>query len=252
MTTRPLTAVAVVQARMGSTRFPGKSLAEVEDWTVLGLLLARLTEARELDEVVVATSGRASDDAIEVAAAIAGFPTVRGPRDDVLTRYTLAAASHPSDLVVRICADNPLTDPLQVDALVQFARDGGYDLAHNNVAECGLPDGVGAEVMTADALRRLDNQAISLPHREHVTLFAYDNPDAFRLGRLDTTDDQVSSPWRLDVDYPEDLEFIRALYRLLPEGRAPFWSTAEIVAVLEEHPDLARLRRQGAAAGVRN
>ena len=249
MTAKPLTAVAIVQARMGSTRFPGKCLAAIDEWSLLGLLLARLTEARELDDVVVATGDGPSDDAIEIAAASAGMPCVRGPEDDVLARYALAAARHPSDLVVRVCADNPLTDPLQVDALVRFARDGGYDLAYNHRVESGLPDGVGAEAMTAATLRRLDELAIAPPHREHVTLYAYENPEAFRIARLDSTDNPVSSTWRLDVDYPEDLEFIRALSRLLPEESAPLWTTEEIVAALEQHPELSRLRRQGVAAG---
>ncbi len=248
MTGKPLTAIAIVQARMGSTRYPGKCLAEIDDWSLLGLLLARLTEARELVDVVVATSDSEDDDAIETEAAMAGVSSVRGPEDDVLARYVLARERHPSDLVVRVCADNPLIDPDQVDALIRFAREGGYDLAYNHSPDCGLPDGVGAEAMTSATLRRLDDLAIAPSHREHVTLYAYQNPDAFRVARLDATDDPVSSPWRLDVDYPEDLGFIRALYRLLPEERSPLWTTAEIVATLEEHPELSGLRRQRVAA----
>jgi spore coat polysaccharide biosynthesis protein SpsF len=238
------TTIAIVQARMGSTRYPGKCLAEIDEWSLLGLLLARLTEARELVDVVVATSDNENDDAIETEAAMAGISCVRGPEDDVLARYALVSEGHPADLVVRICADNPLIDPDQVDALVRFAREGGYDLAYNHRPECGLPDGVGAEAITSATLQRLDDLATAPSQREHVTLYAYENPDAFRIARLDATNDPAVSPWQLDVDYPEDLGFIRALYGLLPEERSPLWTTAEIVATLEQHPELSGLRRQ--------
>ena len=241
--TTPTQTVAIVQARMGSTRLPGKTLADVGGQSLLRLVLLRLMAARTLDTIVVATTAADEDDAIETEVSKLGLPCVRGHSWDVLARFRQAAHEYPGHLFVRVCADNPFVDPRQVDSLVRFERDGGYDLAYNHRPECGLPDGVGAEVVTDAVLDRLDTVAVAQDHREHVTLYAYDHPDEFRLGAL-VSANVAGAGYRLDVDYPEDLEFVRALYAALPGRSAPLWSTRTLVRILDKHPDLPSLRRQ--------
>ena len=242
-------AIAIVQARMGSTRLPGKSLAQLCGRSLLGLLLTRLQACRELDGIVVATTTGREDDAIEAEAYGMGLPCLRGPEEDVLARFALASRQHPAQLMVRVCADNPLTDPEQVDRLVRFAHRGGFDLAYNHRPECGIPDGVGAETLTLSTLEKLDRLAIKPEYREHVTLYVYDNRQEFHVGRLDATGGWARPEYRLDVDYPEDLEFVRELCQRLSCESAPLWTTAEIIATLDQHPELLRLRRSRAEVG---
>ena len=242
-------AIAIVQARMGSARLPGKSLAPVFGQTMLGLLLTRLQACHELDGIVVATTTGHDDDAIEAEAHRMGVPCVHGPTEDVLQRFALASLQHPAQLYVRICADNPLTDPEQIDHLVRFAHRGGFELAYNHRPECGLPDGVGAEALTLSTLDKLNRLATVPEHRERVTLYVYDNPQEFHVGRLDAPEGRARSKSRVDVDYPKDLEFVRELCQRLPRQSAPLWTTAEVIATLELHPEVLRLRHSRAEVG---
>ncbi len=201
--------VAVVQARMSSTRLPGKVLAPLGQHTVLGLLLRRLGRAQEIDAVVVATSTAPGDDPVVEAALAADVAVVRGPLDDVLARYALAAREHAADAVVRITADCPLTDPHVVDDVVRHWRRIHADYVSNTRAPRSYPDGLDVEVLSSAALQRLDREFSRPEEREHVTLGAACHPERFSTGEV-----RLNPPLgdvRITLDTSEDLELLREL-----------------------------------------
>ena len=244
--------IAIVQARMGSTRLPGKSLALAwRNMSLLELVLRRVQQAKTLDQVVLATSDNPRDDVLVTVAEVCRVPSYRGDELDVLGRFSGAAAIHPTLAVVRICADNPFVDPAEIDKLVEFFWDQQpCDYAYNHLPTCGLPDGAGAEILSAETLHHLAEMPMSPAYREHVTLWLQEHPDEFKIEAL-TADRPLRHPhYRLDVDYPGDLRFLHALTDRLPAERGPLWSTAEIVRVLDEEPKLHELREKRTAERV--
>ncbi|NYT04891.1 MAG: NTP transferase domain-containing protein [Methanomicrobiales archaeon] len=236
--------IIILQARMGSHRLPGKSLMPVwKDMSLLELVLARITRARLPDRVVLATTRESRDDPLVGIAEKYGVAVVRGSEDDVLGRFVQALDAYPADAVVRACADNPLLDPVMIDNLVTFFRDvQPCDYAMNLGPMTGFPDGVGVEMVSAAALRRVDRETRDPSHREHVLTYIHDNP-SFVSKWLYADDAHARPGYRLDIDFPEDMHFVRELVRLLPEASAPHWSTEEIIRTVDEHTDLLKLRK---------
>lgn len=224
--------MAFVQARMGSTRLPGKSLMPV--WNGMGVLemtLRRALRARTLSGVVLCTSTDPACDALETLASGLGVQAFRGPEDDVLTRYALATERFEPDAVVRICADSPLVCPEGIDALVAFFRDEGLDYAAHAMDGTGLPDGLGCEVFTAAALAQAHAEATAPEDREHVSLFIRHRPERFRQATL-AADAALRAPGvSLDVDTQDDLDALRRFIMALPPSEGPFWS-ADAIAPL--------------------
>lgn len=198
--------VAVVQARMTSSRLPGKVLEDLGGEPVLRRVLGRLAGAVEVQEVVVATSDDPSDDAV---AAAAGVAVVRGPLEDVLERYRLAVAAHPCDAVVRVTADCPLIDPAVVDAVVRRWREGDEAYVANVIEPRTFPQGMDTEVVSADALAAAAAEATDPHDREHVTPFVRDRPERFPQAAVRR--DPPASHLRLTLDTPEDLRALRDL-----------------------------------------
>src|ERR1019366_7144915 len=179
----PVTTIAVIQARTGSTRFPSKVLADLNGRPMLSHVVERVARCRSIDRVVVATSTGPSDDAVAELAVRAGASVTRGPLDDVLRRFVLAAQEHSASVVVRITADCPLVDPRLIDTLVELRVQEGADFA-SNVDPRTYPDGYDVEVMTRECLERLDRDSTRPDEREHVTLRVREHPDQYRSARL--------------------------------------------------------------------
>jgi spore coat polysaccharide biosynthesis protein SpsF (cytidylyltransferase family) len=229
--------MAVVQARMSSTRLPGKVLADVEGEPLLALLLARLSRAERVGEVVLATSTDAVDDPVAALARAAGVRVSRGAREDVLARF-LGAIGQREGPVVRITADCPLIDPAIVDATVErFLSVDGCAYA-SNVDPRTFPDGLDVEVIDASALRALARERLDASDREHVTTAIRSRPERFAQATLVAARDLGSLRWT--VDEPEDLEFVRLLVRRLGSRRHEA-GLEEILAAVHEHPSLAGL-----------
>jgi spore coat polysaccharide biosynthesis protein SpsF len=202
-----MTVTAVVQARMGSTRLPGKVLMDLGGRPMLRVMLDRLRLVHELD-VVVATSDLAADDAIEDCAGEAGVPVVRGSESDVLGRFVTALDAHPSSDVLRLTADCPLTDPAIVRSAIETHRRTGADYTSNTLVRT-FPDGLDVEVVSAAALRAAADEATLPEEREHVTPFVYRRNSRF-------TQRAIRSPERLGhlrwtVDTLEDLSQVRRM-----------------------------------------
>ncbi|MCU0268692.1 MAG: GNAT family N-acetyltransferase [Acidimicrobiales bacterium] len=221
----PAEVVCVVQARMGSTRLPGKVLQDLGGRPMLAFQLERLADLDAV--VVVATSELARDDVVASVAADAGVAVVRGSETDVLDRFRLALDEVPARDVVRLTADCPLTDPEVVAAVVEHHRRAGADYT-SNVHPRTFPQGLDVEVMAAEALRSAAQEATAPSEREHVTPFLYRHPERFVLANLRSGEDLGRERWT--VDRPEDLDTVREAVAGLG-GRARF-TWREVLDVL--------------------
>lgn len=219
---------AIVQARMGSSRLPGKVLTSLGTSTTLGFLLDRLTQATLIDEVLVATSDGAGDDDIQEFCEKIGVPVVRGSENDCLTRYLQAAQYVDAQVIVRITGDCPLVDPKLVDDCVRTLLDGRYDYVSNcNGVDNPLPDGFDVEVFTLASLRQVNNLSIIDAYREHVT-FAFIKTGLFNIGTCEY--EHAYPDLRLTLDYKEDLEVLDALASLT-DARIMGWREFSETAV---------------------
>ncbi len=257
--TRPV--VAIIQARMASSRLPGKVMKPIGDKPMLEWVVRRARSASRVDLVVVATTTDPSDDELAAWCARQGIPCYRGHPYDVLDRYYKAAFAYRAAIVVRLTADCPFLDPNLVDGLVErfLSASPRLDFAANRLPQPwgrSFPIGLDAEVMTAEALERAWREADEPHQREHVTPYFYDDAavDALRFDENAPPWRETSTPrgfrialWhahfplgdlRWTVDTPQDLQFARALAALLPDGN---FSWREVLRLLSEHPELQKI-----------
>jgi spore coat polysaccharide biosynthesis protein SpsF len=230
--------VAIVQARMSSTRLPGKVLKDLEGQTVLARVIGRLRRARLINELLVATTDRPADDAIVAECRRCSVPVSRGDQDDVLDRYFRAAQLVKADVVVRITSDCPLIDPEITDKTIAAFLEAKPDYASNALVRT-YPRGLDTEAMTFAALARVERQAHQRYEREHVTPYFYEHPSEFKI--LSVTGDADYSAHRWTVDTPEDLEFVRAVYARLKDNAEFSWR--DVLNLIEREPELAEMNR---------
>jgi spore coat polysaccharide biosynthesis protein SpsF len=234
--------VAIIQARMGSTRLPGKVLKVLGDRSVLAHVITRVRAVAAVDEVVVATTELVADDAILEAAVAAGAKVFRGSESDVLSRYYHAAIAFDAELVVRVTSDCPLFDSeLLARMLQRFDRlreDGAAVDYLSNTLERTYPRGLDAEIFTMEVLAAAFAEARSGDEREHVTPFVYLRPDRFALRGFTAAIDHSRHRWTLDTS--EDWQLIEAIFRELYVAGAPF-GTERVLDFLAVHPELVAL-----------
>ena len=230
--------VAIIQARTGSTRLPGKVLLPLLDEPVLVHVVRRVRRARTLDAVVVATTVAPGDDPIAELGRREGWPVTRGSEMDLLDRYLEAARAHAATHVVRITSDCPLIDPGVIDDVVTELMTSGADYVSNSLEPRTFPRGLDTEAMTLEALERAGHEDADPASREHATPYIYRHPEQFRLGAVRLPEDLAWHRWTLDT--PEDYELIRRLYDAL--GRDDFgWRDALTVALA--NPDWEDVNR---------
>ncbi len=231
--------VAIVQARMGSTRFPGKSMAEICGRPMLWHVVNRVRGSRLVNKVVVATTDRPSDDPIAVLCQGEDIPYFRGSEDDVLDRFYRAAQAYSADVVVRITSDCPLIDPAVVDEIVSRFKESDCDYVSNTLRYT-FPDGLDTEVFSFHALDRAWREARKPSEREHVTPY-------LRTGKFRTANVGSGAPvglgrQRWTVDHPSDLEFVRGIYAgLSADGNFGF---QDVLDFLRKRPDLAVIQTE--------
>ena len=228
--------LAIIQARMGSNRLPGKVLMDLAGETVLGRVVGRLGRSSEIEWIVVATTDATADDPIVEACESLGVTCFRGAEQDVLDRFYQAAHANAADAVVRVTSDCPLIDPMLVDETIRLLRDEGVDYA-SNVFPRTYPRGLDTEVFTVAALDRAWSEAREPHQREHVTPYFYENPRKFRQASLTGKADYSRYRWTLDTR--EDLNLLRTIYSRF-EGRDDF-SWQEVIHLMEREPELAEL-----------
>jgi glutamate-1-semialdehyde 2,1-aminomutase/spore coat polysaccharide biosynthesis protein SpsF len=231
--------VAIIQARMGSSRLPGKSLAEIEDRPMLWHVIDRMKQATLVDRVVVATSSAPVDDAIEKMCIDNDVQCYRGSETDVLDRFYHAARSERAMQVVRITADCPLIDPEVVDRVVRRFQRGDLDYASNAMVR-SYPDGLDTEVFSFAALERAWHEATKASEREHVT--PYLRSDKFRTANVENDSTAPYQHYRWTVDEVQDLEFIRAVYKAF-RGRKHF-GMKQVLDLIKRTPGLETMNSE--------
>lgn len=223
----------IVQARMTSTRLPGKVLLPLAGEPMLTRLVERLRRVQRTDGIVIAATTNTTDDAIAELCGQLGVPCHRGSELDVLSRYADAARLHGADVVVRITSDCPLIDPALIDQVIAVYEEGDSDCVSNMLPPT-WPYGMAVEVFSATALAQAHAEATLPAEREHVTPFLYAHPERYRLRNVASPVDHSQHRWT--VDTPEDYELVRRLFEALYPTR-PHFTQNDILAVLDAHPD---------------
>ena len=230
--------VASIEARMTSSRLPGKVLRPILGRPTLDLLLERLQRATRVDAIVIATTERPTDDPIEELALARGVACFRGSEHDVLARVLGAVRSVGADVLVEITADCPLIDPELVDQLVEIYLSGAYDHV-SNILKRTYPDGYDAQVFSVAALAEVDRLTQHPSDREHVSLYIYSHPERYKLYNLESDLDPDFWNIRLTVDTLDDFEVIRGIYEEL-YPRKPAFRLSDVIELLRRKPEWVR------------
>jgi len=222
---------AIIQARMTSTRLPGKVLKHVSGRPLLEYMLERLRCVNHLETIIIATTQNASDEPIVSFAQKHGVPFFRGSENDVLSRYHNTAESFGVKHIVRVTSDCPLIDPVIVDNAIALYLETGCDYLHLGTT---FAEGLDTEVFSFDKLAWAHKHARLKAEREHVTLFFHHNPDKVHKEIIECETDD--SRYRITVDEPQDLEVVTAIFETLYSKEKPLFHIEEIKAFLDEHP----------------
>lgn len=232
--------VAIIQARMGSTRLPGKVLKRLAGVPVIRQVYSRVRRIPELDEVVVATTRSSKDDVLVAYCEREGIRILRGSEDDVLDRYYQAARVLKAEVVMRITADCPFIDPRVSHQVLKLLIDDPDCEYATNALPRTFPDGLDTEVVRMDTLARIWGEVSDPRYREHVTYYISTHPDRFRVRSVVSPVDYSHHRWTLDC--PEDYEVLSRIAEVL-RRRGQFGYLEEILAILDERPEIAAINR---------
>lgn len=233
----PVNVVAVLQARVSSTRLPGKVLLPLLDKPMLARQIERTLRSKLIDKLIVATSQDAGDDAIADLCATIGVPVFRGSLSNVLDRFYNAVVDLRPKHVVRLTGDCPLADPEVIDGVINHHISGGYDYT-SNVVEPTYPDGLDAEILTFQALDKVWHSATDSIDLEHVTHYICKNPKLFRIGSFKSS--RNLSHWRWTVDESKDFQLVELVYKALYTNN-PEFSMNDVDELLTRNPSMAAL-----------
>ena len=231
-----MTTLAIVQARMSSSRYPGKVLAPLAGQPMILRQLERIQRAETLDAIVVATSTDASDDELAQLIKVNGFNVVRGDLDDVLARFIKVIDQYQPETVVRLTADCPLISPKVIDQVVMRFQQGDCDYVSNTMTPT-YPDGLDVEVVKANGLQEVARNSTDKDEREHVTLGVYRRPELYRI--VNVAGEMDLSGLRWTVDTADDYAFVKAIYdELYPKN--PNFDLEDVMTYMKEHPKRTR------------
>ena len=206
--------VMILQARMGSTRLPGKSLMPLAGEPLVGRVLERVKRCQRVDQVVLATTQREQDDSLVVLGRKYSVEVFRGSENDLVDRYYQAAKENQADVVVRVPADNPCPEPVEIDRIIEYHLESGNDFSSNypDVFDNEYPDGIGAEVFNFDVLEKVWQTSTNPRNREHPHTNFYENPDIYKIGTFKCPEEFRRPDIVLDVNTQEEYEFLADLY----------------------------------------
>ncbi len=228
---------AILQARSNSTRLPGKVLKPLLGTPMVLRQIERLQNSSEINTIVLATSQESTDDLLADVVSEAGIPVVRGPLDDVLQRFVVAAELYPADVVVRLTADCPLADAPVIDEVIRLHKLQNNDYTSNTHPRT-FARGLDVEVFSSEVLFQLNSMKLSTEEREHVTMGIYKRPEQFSMGNYEQSPSTAEHRWT--VDLPEDFEFVSKIYEELYSPEGTFWQQ-DILNLLNVKPELVRL-----------
>lgn len=198
--------IAIIQARMGSSRFPGKMVAKLGSYAVIEWVLWRVKRAKMLGKVVLATSDLPQDDVLVKIADQYDVSTYRGSETDVLKRFVNAASEYEAETIIRVCADNPFIDPNEIDRLVKFfvSKNCNYAFNHQSRLNSKYADGFGAEIFSFKVLNKINKLAQDPRHREHITLYLWEADHPFIMMPVPAPKYLSYPHLCFDIDLPED------------------------------------------------
>jgi len=231
--------VAIIQARMGSTRLPGKVLLDIVGKPMLWHIVNRLRYSKLINRIVVGTSINKKDDLIENFCKEYKIDFYRGSEEDVLDRYYQTAKVFEANIIIRITADCPLIDPEIVDLVIKNHIKTNSDYTSNTIKRT-FPRGLDAEVFNFDSLKRVCRNATEPYQREHVTVYFYENPQLFKVYNVENNIDISYLRWTVDED--RDLLFVREIYKRLYSEKDIFLME-DILNILEKEPYLIDINK---------
>ena len=233
----------IIQARMGSTRLPGKVLEKVDGIPLLKYQYDRVLKSKRVDKIIIATSSEKQDDEIEKFCLSLGISCYRGSEKDVLGRYYECALENHIKTVVRLTGDCPLIDPVVIDETIEIFQEESSDYACNTAppeTSC-FPDGSDVEVFSFEALSKAHLECKKPHDREHVTFYLWKQDNGFKTSQLTMKDN--FSKYRFTLDYPEDLKVLDFLIKTLRK-KGMFGHVKEVVSLLDSNPDIKKLNSQ--------
>lgn len=230
---------AIIQARLGSTRLPGKVLKDLNGKPLIFHIINRLKFCKQIDSIVLATTINAIDDKLAEWCKANDVPCYRGDENNVLKRYYDAATEYKADVIVRVTADDPFKDPKVIDSVIELLKSKSIDFAFNNCPP-SYPEGLDTEVFTYSAIKRAFEADTTDFEREHVTQYFYHNPDKFKLENLAYKEDV--SNLRLTVDTEQDFELASRIYsKLSPNGE--MFYLEDVLALIKKEPELLEVNK---------
>ena len=200
--------LAIIQARMGSSRLPGKALLPINNIPIIEWILIRVSMSAKLDDFVFAIPDTSIDQPLYDFLTSKNVNVYRGNEDDVLTRFYETAKKFNGGNIIRICGDNPFIDPVSIDKLIQFFEEKDCSYGYNHIPrENRYPDGAGAEIVDLKTLEKVNNGAKTEEQREHIFNYIWDNPQLFDIQTFDPNEEWLMRPdLRLDIDTREDYD----------------------------------------------
>lgn len=241
--------VAIVQARMTSTRLPGKIMKPVLGKPLLELLVERLKRASRLNDIVIATTTNDDDDQVESLTQHLGIGCFRGSEHDVLDRVLRAAHAADADVIVEITGDCPLIDFRVIDRLLEVYQENDYDYV-SNILKRTYPRGLDTQVFATSVLEEVARLTDDPVDHEHVSLYIYEHPEKFKLHNVESGLPEEYWDLRLTVDTPDDFELIRRIYEELYPSN-PAFTIEDIVQLFQRRPELREINQHIAQKAVR-
>jgi len=232
-----MTTIIIIQARMSTTRFPGKVLKELRKKTLLQWMIERVSKSSLADKIIIATSVCVDDDPIANWCKVNNHICYRGELENVLSRFYHAARKFNAQTIVRLTADCQIIDAKVIDEHIRFYHKHHYDYVSNGPVMT-YPDGMGVEVFSYLALKKACQKAILPSEKEHVTSYIYKHPEEFTLFNLKYKKDYS---WiRVTIDYPEDFTLVKNIVDALQPINASF-SLEDIISYIEKNPSLINI-----------
>jgi spore coat polysaccharide biosynthesis protein SpsF len=233
--------VAIIEARMNSSRLPGKVLKPILGKPMLEILIERIRQARRIDQIVVATTDSVSDDQIEALTQSLKVGCFRGSENDVLDRVLQASRRYSADIIVEITGDCPLIEAEKIDQMLGSYQHMKYDFMMNRF-DRSYPPGLGLRIFWKETLEKVSRLTQDPVDREHVTLYVWEHPELFSIYQFQNNLDQKYWNIRLTLDNQEDLVFIEAIFSELYPWN-PKFDLYDIIELLERKPELMEINR---------